>query len=122
FVCGGLPGRAGRWFTLDETGRLTRRQSRALAGLIAVCFLVQLPRGLLVYHADPEQAGVLQTIPEMEARCRAHPIGGDDARAVLPKLALRGSASNVNGWELLRGSDDPWPHTTEEIKRLLQKQ
>jgi hypothetical protein len=138
FVCGGLPGRASplrssgsakesraalsttRWFTLDETERLTPKQVRALQILIAACFLVQLPRGLLVYFSHPGQADSLRAIAAMEERCREHHVRGDEARAVLPKLDLGGSATEMNGWELLRGSDDPRPHTASELKQLLQ--
>ena len=43
--CGGLPAWEGRWFRLDATGRLTGGQTRALAWLLVVCFVIQAPRG-----------------------------------------------------------------------------
>jgi hypothetical protein len=119
FFTGGLSGRAGRWFQLDQTGALTPRQIRALAWLLGISLVLQLPRGLGVYFHFPEQPGIFQQLADMEERCRREHISGDSARAVLPKLDLRGSVCDMNGWELLRGSTDPWPLTTDEVKRRL---
>lgn len=120
FVCSGLAGFHGRWFALRDDGALTRRQARGLAILIGVCLVIQMPRALLSYFPyDPEQVSTLRRIAEVDARCRAHRISGDAARAALPKLSLARWFSSVNGWEFLRGSDDPRPHTPDEVRRLL---
>jgi hypothetical protein len=128
FFCGGLPGRAGRWFTLDATGAITARQKRMLYGLIGVCFLVQLPRGLICssptgWHQFAEvrqQQAVLRRIEETDARCRKYHIGADAARQALGKLDIPLSLDTIDGWEFLVGSDDPRPQPPEEIKRLLE--
>ena len=69
FFCGGLPGREGRWFTLDATGTLTARQHRLLYGLIGVCFLVQLPRGLIC--ASPTDWNQFAEVRRSRRRCTA---------------------------------------------------
>jgi hypothetical protein len=119
-VAGGLPGRNGRWFTLDESGALTRRQARGLALLVGVCLLVQLPHGLGVYplgHAEQQEA--LQQVEEADARCRAHHIDAATARAVLPRLEVPLAGDDFNGWGLLRGSPDPRPTPPDEARALL---
>ncbi|MGH7174540.1 MAG: hypothetical protein ACRELG_30095, partial [Gemmataceae bacterium] len=127
FFCGGLPARAGRWFTLDATGSLSVRQHRLLYGLIGVCFLVQLPRGLLC--ASPTgwdqfaevraQQATLRRIDEVEARCRRYHLSAAAARQALGKLDVPLSTDVIDGWEFLIGSDDPHPLPPEEVKRLL---
>ena len=42
FFCGGLPGRAERWFSLSTDGTLSRRQRRMIGVLIGVSLLIQL--------------------------------------------------------------------------------
>ena len=119
-VAGGLPGRNGRWFALDESGTLTRRQARGLALLVGACLLVQLPHGMGVYHPEhAEQQAALRQVEEMDARCRAHHIDAATARAVLPRLEVRGAGDEFNGWGLLRGSPDPRPTTPDEARALL---
>jgi hypothetical protein len=128
FFCSGLPGRADRWFTLDATGMITARQRGFLYGLIGVCFLVQLPRGLLCaaptgwYQFDEVRAqqAVLRRIEEIDARCRRHHISATDARQALGTLEVPLSFDVIDGWELLAGSDDPQPLPPEEIQRLLE--
>jgi hypothetical protein len=119
-VAGGLPGRNGRWFVLDESGALTKRQARGLALLVGACLLVQLPHGLGVYplgHAA--QQGALRQVEEVDARCRAHHIDAVTARAVLPRLEVSLAGDDFNGWGLLRGSPDPRPTTPDEARALL---
>jgi hypothetical protein len=119
-MAGGLPGRVGRWFRL-EAGRLTQRQVGALALLIGLCFAVQLPRGLLCcIRQMPGQADSLRRIEEMDARCRALYIRADTARKALPPLTIQDSWTGVNGWEFLRGSDQPREVPPEEARRLLE--
>ncbi len=128
FFCGGLPGRAGRWFTLDAIGAMSVRQRRMVYALIGICFLVQLPRGLLCssptgWHQPAEvlqQQAVLRRIEEVDARCRKYHIGADAARQALGKLDVPLSLDTIDGWEFLVGSADPWPLPPEEIKRLLE--
>jgi hypothetical protein len=129
FFCGGLPGRAGRWFTLDTSGTISPRQRRFLYRLIGVCFLVHLPRGLLCssptglhqFAEVREQQAVLRRIEEVDARCRKHHIDAAAARQALGKLDVPLSLDTIDGWDFLIGSDDPRPLPPEKIKRLLDK-
>lgn len=146
-VCGGLSGRR-----LDPAGTLSWQQTRGLLLLIAVLFILQLPRGLLarwpaatnpeeqlaLLRSDPwrwcrqawedwredrpraEQLAVLRRIGEMDARCRQQRIAAPTARAALDWLKIPGCQPWENGWDLLRGSDDPLPHTVEEVRKLLR--
>jgi hypothetical protein len=118
FVCGGLPGRAGRWFAPGES--LGARQARGLAVLVGVCFVVQLPRALVCYPAyDPGQKALLRRVEEVDARCREHGVSAEAAREALPKLDLGKWASDVNGWEFLRGSPHPRERSAAEVRRVL---
>jgi hypothetical protein len=119
-VAGGLPGRNGRWFTLDESGALTRRQARGLGLLVGACLLVQLPRGVAVYYTDhAAQQAALRRVEEADARCREHHIDAATARAALPRLEVPWTGEDFNGWCLLRGSPDPRPTTSDQARALL---
>jgi hypothetical protein len=128
FFCGGLPGRAGRWFTLDTAGSITVRQRWFLYGLIGICFLVQLPRGLLCssptgweqFDDMREQQAVLRRIEEVDARCKQNHISAADARQALGSLDIPLAFDAIDGWELLIGSDNPRPLPPEEIQRRLE--
>ncbi len=127
FFCGGLPARAGRWFAPEANGAITPRQRRFLYGLIGICFLVQLPRGLLCssptgwhpFAEVREQQAVLRRIEEVDARCRQHHISAAAARQALGRLNVPLSLDVIDGWDLLIGSDDPRLLPPEEIRRLL---
>jgi hypothetical protein len=129
FFCGGLPGREGRWFTLDSSGALTARQHRLLYWLIGVCLVVHLPRGLVCgsptdwrqFAQVREQQAALGRIEEVEDRCRRYHISAADARKALGRLDVPLSLDVIDGWDLLVGSDDPRPLPPEEIKRLLEE-
>jgi hypothetical protein len=115
FVAGGLAfaRRAGEGIPM-------RRQLRGMVWLIALCFCVQLPRAVVGRFApDPRQEELLRRVEEVDARCREHHIGADDARRALPPLDLSSWASNVNGWTFLWGSPDPQPYPPEVIRRVL---
>ncbi|HTU23663.1 MAG TPA: hypothetical protein VMG10_36840 [Gemmataceae bacterium] len=128
FFCGGLPARSGSWLSLDATGALTARQRGFLYGLIAVCFLVQLPRGLLC--ASPTgwdqftevraQQAALRRIEEVETRCRRNHISSAAARQALDRLDVPLSLNVIDGWDFLVGSDDPRPRPPEEVRRFLE--
>jgi hypothetical protein len=128
FFCGGLPARAGRWFTLDPAGTITAPQRRFVYRLIGICFLVSLPRGLLFssptdchqFDQVREQQAVLRRIEEIEARCRQNHISANDARQALGRLDIPLSYDVIDGWDFLVGSDDPWPLPPEEVERLLE--
>ncbi|HZV04927.1 MAG TPA: hypothetical protein VE999_07585 [Gemmataceae bacterium] len=128
FFCGGLPARAGHWFTLDPAGTITARQRRFVYWLIGVCFLVNLPRGLLLSSPTDwrqfvqvrEQQTVLRRIEEIEARCRQHHISAAAARQALGRLDIPLSLDVIDGSDFLIGSDDPRPLPREEVKRLLE--
>jgi hypothetical protein len=120
-VCGGLPAWDGRWFCLDPTGRLTRGQVAALGCLLAMSFLVQAPRGLgSYYEPNPRQAEILRRIERTSLICRKHHISADAARRELGPLPMPESATKVDGWEFLRGSDDPQDWSPEEIRDMLE--
>jgi hypothetical protein len=129
FFCGGLPARAGRWFMLDVTGAITTRQRRWIYGLIGVCFLVQLPRGLVCSSPTgwhqlaemSEQQATLRRIEKVDARCREHHISAAAAQQALGRLDMPLSLDVIDGWDLLIGSDDPRPLSPEEIQQLLQE-
>jgi len=128
FFCGGLPARANRWFTLDEERAITTRQRRFFYGLIGICFLFQLPRGLLCssptgwhqFTEMREQQAALRRIEEVDARCRQHRISVAAARQALGRLDIPLSLNVIDGGDFLLGSDNPRPLPTEEIRRLLE--
>jgi hypothetical protein len=128
FFCGGLPARAGRWFTLDPAGMITARQRRFVYWLIGICFVVNLPRGLLFssptdwhqFDQVREQQAVLRRIEEIEARCRQHHISAAAARQALGRLNIPLSLDVIDGWDFLVGSDDSRPLPPEEVERLLE--
>ncbi len=104
-ICGGLPAWEGRWFRLDPGGRLSPGQTRALAWLLAVCFVVQAPRGLLCYYAaNPRQAERLRLIEHVSDICQEHRISAEAARRELGPLPMPESTTTVDGWEFLRGA------------------
>jgi hypothetical protein len=128
FFCGGLPGRAGRWFTLHADGILTVQQRRLVYGLILGCFVVNLPRGLIcgsptaweIFSGVRRQLAVLRRVEEVDALCREHHIAAADARQALGRLSVPWSEDVIDGWELLIGSDDPRPLPPEVVRRLLK--
>jgi hypothetical protein len=112
-ICGGLPAWEGRWFRLDASGRL--------ALLLGLCFLIQVPRGLLCYYApNPQQAATLRLIERTSAFCIAHHISAEAARRELSELKMPESNTIVNGWDFLRGSDDPKDWSREEVRGMLE--
>jgi hypothetical protein len=114
-VCGPLPARIA-----VLPGRLTRRQVRGVAALVLVSFLVQLPRALCCYPwQSPPQEELFRRLEEVDARCRVHHISAVAAASALEKLDLGPWGCGVDGWELLRGSDDPLTLPTEEVRRIL---
>lgn len=146
FLCAGLP----RW-QWESSALLSGRQMRWLLALVAVLFLLQLPRGLLTHwprqmsfeeqmaivRNDPRkwlqmtwedfqnpssqkaQLVVLQIIEDNDTLCRQHRISAATAREALGWLQVPLGAPSENGWNLLRGSDDPLPHRVEEARKLL---
>ncbi len=124
FVCGGLPAWSGRRFELRSDGGLTRRQTRNLAVLIVLCFLVQLPRAVIGANSSfdlPQQMESLRHIEAVDRCCREQRIGAEAARRCLPPLNIPWSIGSVNGWVFLRGSADPVERPDEEVKQLLEK-
>jgi hypothetical protein len=122
-VAGGLPGRNGRWFALAESGALTKRQALALALLVGVCLLVQLPHALGISpQGHAEQQAALRQVEEVDARCREHRIDAATAGEALPRLEVPLAGEGFNGWDLLRGSLDPRPTSAGEARALLTGQ
>jgi hypothetical protein len=95
--------------------------------LIGVCFLMQLPRGLVCssptgrdqFAEVRQQQAALRRIEEVDSLCRQHHISAAAARQALGRLDVPLSCDVIDGWEFLIGSDDPRPLPPEEIKRLL---
>jgi hypothetical protein len=123
FVCGGLPAWKERWFPAcerEQAGELNSRQVRVLKWLLLTCLVVQLPRSLLAYFRfDPQQVSQLRQIDAVDARCREHHISAATAREALGTCEVVGWAFDANGYDFLRGSDDPHELTVEEARRLL---
>lgn len=131
FACGGLPSRQGTLFQLDPSGRLTRGQVGALAFLLTILVGLQFPVSWIGhvrtdYDAE-EQMAVLRQIEEVDARCQANRISAETARQALGFLEIpysttpgAGYPPRINGWQWLRGSDNPLPHEDlEEVRKLL---
>ena len=131
FVVGGLPSRQGTLFQLDPSGRLTGGQVFGLLLLTAILFMLQFPIGLIGHiRTDPDaeaQMAVLRHIEEVDTRCREFHISAETARQALPVLEIpysttpgAGYPPRINGWQWLRGSDEPLPHEDlDEVRRLL---
>src|SRR5216684_1496259 len=131
FACGGLPSRRGTLFQLDASGSLTRGQVGALSLLIAILVGLQFPVSWIGhqrtdYDAEPQMA-VLRHIEEVDARCQANRISAETARQALGFLEIPYSTTPgagypplINGWQWLRGSDEPMPYDDlDEVRRML---
>jgi hypothetical protein len=142
-VAGGLPARAGREFKSARAERLTRTQARGLLWLVTILFVTQLPRAILGApvpapglerwaRADvanelrerrqdhEKQAEVLQSVAEIDDRCRAHRISADAVvEALAPVPIPLWFTRDANALKLLRGSDDPLPRSADEVRELL---
>jgi hypothetical protein len=134
-----------------EAAALTRRQAGAVLGLVALLFALQLPRvvltGAAVDRASdlaglagelprvlwtgwgdecPEQQAALRRIEAVDARCRQYRIAAATAREAMNPggerpLDIPGCDGREDGWEFLRGSDDPDPTITPgQARRLLE--
>jgi hypothetical protein len=131
FACGGLPSRQGTLFQLDQSGQLTRGQTGALAVLLAILVGLQFPVSWIGhmrtdYDAE-EQMAVLRHIEEVDARCQANRISTETASQALGFLEIpysttpgSGYPPRINGWQWLRGSDDPLPQENlDEVRHRL---
>ncbi len=120
-ICAGLSARADRWFRLRSDGRLTKGQTTALASLLGLCLLIQAPRGFACYYAaNPRQKSTLSLIERASDFCREHHIATSAARRELGRLHMPESTTIIDGWEFLRGSDDPKDWSQEEVRNLLE--
>jgi hypothetical protein len=126
-VAAGLPARAGRWFTLHDGG-LTRRQAGWLLCLIGLLFVAQAPRAVFPledWKHQEYQRQELREVGEMDERCRRYGISAETARSALkdhpPPFRKGDYADDVDGWDLLRGSDHPRDLSVEEARRLLEQ-
>jgi hypothetical protein len=118
-VCGGLARREAYCLGLDPAGGLTVRQCAAVSLLIAGLFLSQFYWGDSQPYYDPKQLEVLRRIEAVDARCREYHISAATARAALAQLHVPRCGDRQNGWDMLRGSDDPQPMDVKEARRLL---
>jgi hypothetical protein len=120
FIVGGLRRFEGRWFALASTGRLSRRQSAALAVLIVAMLACHWPRSRGSHFAvPPEQLAVLQRVERIDARCQADGIDGRTARQALGFLQFPLGLEGDNAWEFLRGSSSPRAMPLEEARARL---
>jgi hypothetical protein len=120
FVVGGLPRFDGRWFALASTGRLSWRQTIALAGLIAAMLACHWPRThRLHFNVPPEQIAILARVERVDAHCRAAGIAGATARQALAFVQFPLGYAGENAWEFLRGSPSPIPMSVDEARALL---
>jgi hypothetical protein len=127
YFIGGLTGRAGRWFVPENSNAMNARQRRFAYLLISICFVVQLPRGLLCssptgwtqFAEVRAQQDALRRIEEVDARCRAHRIDIADARNVLGRFPVPLSYGEGDGWDFLIGGNDPRPMPPDQVHRLL---
>jgi hypothetical protein len=131
FACGGLPSRQGTLFQLDPSGRLTRGQISALALLLVILIGLQFPVSWIGhvrtdYDAEAQMAD-LRYIEQVDARCQIHRISANSARQALGFFEIHFSTTpgagyppRINGWQWLRGSDDPLPHEDlDEVRKLV---
>jgi hypothetical protein len=116
FILAGLPRWHERLVQSTEPAVVRRRRFWLTFGL-GILFLAQLP--WCMFLEAPGQMADLRRIEEMDARCREYHIDAATARAVLPYWVVSCSSDLVNGWEFLRGSDEPRPMNREEVERLL---
>ena len=119
FVVGGLPYFAGRWFVLTSP-RLSRRQTIALGGLIAVALLVHWPRTHRSHFFFPSQIEILRRVERVDRYCRLAAIDGETARQGLPFVHFPLGYPDDNAWDFLRGSSSPVPASVEAVRRQLQ--
>jgi hypothetical protein len=117
FVVGGM--------RLQPTGNQdwTPKQRRRLGLLLALLVLVNLPRAILphVGRHYQEQQEVLREIEAVDSRCREHRIGAATARAALCWKVVPDGSTKENGWDFLRGSDNPLPWSVEAARKALQE-
>lgn len=119
-ICGGLPHRRARLTAELPDEVRSRSETRTILVLIVVLFMIQIPRGLLAsVRYDWGQHLVLLRVAEMDARCRAHQIDAATARAALGMWRMPGCGETENGWDLLRGSENPRPMSVEHARQLL---
>jgi hypothetical protein len=105
---------------VGPTAGVTCRQAVGYVVLVAALFAIQLPRGILyTLQPEPGQAEALRRIEAVDAVCREHHISAETARQVLGRLQIPAADSRENGWDFLRGSDDPRPIDPADARRLL---
>jgi hypothetical protein len=116
---------------LDLSGRLTRGQVRALALLVVILVGLQFPVSWIGHQRTDydaaEQMAVLRHIEEVDARCQTNRISAEAAREALGVLEIPFSTTpgsdyppRINGWQWLKGSDDPLPYDNlDEVRKLL---
>jgi hypothetical protein len=116
FVVGGLqlqPAGAQEW---------TWKQRRRLHLILALLVLVSLPRAILPHLGRhyQEQHEVLQEIEAVDSRCRELRLDAATARAALGWKEVPEGSTKENGWDFLRGSDNPLPWSVEAARKALQ--
>jgi hypothetical protein len=104
--------------------------------LVAVLFVLHLPRGILASRRfDPNQGKVLASIEETDALCRQHGIDRETACAALSEIRAAFLGEDVlrkkdqglqvpdcapeNGWLLLRGAARSGAIRVDEARRIL---
>jgi hypothetical protein len=119
FICRGLAGLKEKTLAPVQCSS-PRVASITLLALIAVLFLINMPRGLLLAPPyDPGQIELFRRIAEMDALCRNHHISAATARRALNKLPVAQWDTNANGWIFLRGSNSPREMNLQEARAFL---
>ncbi len=120
FLAGGLP-RWHSWLTAGS-GRWAPTRGRVWLTALLVFWVTQtlrcLPFLYIQQNNGPRQHAQLRRIEAVDGLCRRHQIAAADARAALEPLPMI-YGEEENGWELLRGSDDPRATDPAEVRRLL---
>ena len=104
---------------------------RGLAILLAILVGLQFPVSWIGHlrtdYDAAEQMAVLRHIEEVDARCQSHRISAETAREALGFLEIpfsttpgSGYPPRINGWQWLKGSEDPLPYDDlDEVRKML---
>jgi hypothetical protein len=122
----------------ESRAGLSQRQNKIIVGTVITLFLINLPRGVSLGLAAPDddytnlrrrveatnrswqvQMDTLRRIEAVDALCREHHIDAATARKALPPWVVPEWGLDSNGWKLLRGSTDARPISVVEARRLL---
>jgi hypothetical protein len=105
-----------------ETPVLGRRRAWQIGMLVVLLFTSQVVSLAIGWSREFKvfaiQQSLLARVAEVDRRCQRYRISAADARAVLEPVEVPMSGG-LNGWDWLRGSDQPVEHSPEEVRKLL---